>query len=230
MTEPKTLPLDACPVPDTIPDIQILEVSLNTPERFITAVVPQQSQAAVDASINRARLLTIMDRERPQYICAPEGSQTREDQALAKLRSDRSVPNGLIRRCREILGAYNKDPEADFNQPHLIEAQIQEMEKEYIKPIHKEIETSAWLLEHAKLGKARASEKNENIPPFFTHILNKEPDILEHIEALRFQVQQMEVELTTLRERTAPSTGSSNSLVPATGCSTIPSKESASAD
>src|SRR4051794_38111739 len=152
MTEPKTPPLDACPVPDTTPAIQILEVSLNTPERFITAVVPQQSQAAVDASINRARLLTIMDRERLQHICAPEGSQTREDRALAKLRGDKTVPKGLIRRCREILGAYNKAPEADFNQPHLIEAQIQELEREYIKPIHKEIETSVRLIEHVKLG------------------------------------------------------------------------------
>ena len=152
-----------------------------------------------------------MEPARLQHICAPEDVKTREDQALAKLRGDKSVPKGLIRRCQEILRAYNKDPEADLNRPHLIEAQIQEMEREYIKPIHKEIETSEWLIEHAKLGKAQASEKNEDIAPFFTHILNQEPAILRNIEALRFQVQHMEAELAALREQTAPSTGSSNS-------------------
>ena len=160
-------------------------------------------------SITRAQWLTTVEPARLQHICAPEDVKTREDQALAKLRGDTAVPQGLISRCQEILRAYNKDPEADFNQPHLIEAQIQEMERDYIKPIHKEIETSEWLIEHAKLGNAQASEKNEDIAPFFSHILNQEPAILRNIEALRIQVQHMEAELATLREQTVPSTGSS---------------------
>jgi hypothetical protein len=209
MTELKTSPLDACLIPDTTSGTEILEVSLNTPERFVTAIVPGQSQANAAASIARAQRLTPVEPKRRQHICALEDAQTRENLALAKLRGDTAVPNGLIRRCREILRAYTKDPEADLNQPHLIEAQLQEMEREYIKPIHKEIETSEWLLEHAKLGAAQASERNEAIAPFFSHILNQEPAILRNIEALRFQVQQMEAELTTLREQTALSTRSS---------------------
>src|SRR3954470_19303273 len=126
MTEPKTPPLDACPAADTIPDIEITDVSLNTPERSITAIVPQQSQANAGASIARAQWLTSVDPEHPQHICASEGLKTRENPALAKLRGDTSVPKGLTRRCREILRVYNKAPGADFNRPHLIKAQIRE--------------------------------------------------------------------------------------------------------
>jgi hypothetical protein len=217
MTEPKTPPLDAGPSPD----IEITDVSLNTPERSITAIVPGQSPANAAAAIRRDQVLTTVEPSRPRYICAPEDVKTRENLALAKLRGDKSVPKGLISRCQEILRAYTKDPEADFNQPHLIEAQIQEMERDYIKPIHKEIATSEWLIEHAKRGAAQASERNEAIAPFFSRILNQEPAILRNIEALRIQVRHMEAELATLREKTVPSTGSSVMLL---------SKESASAD